>query len=135
MLIFHYTSLTHSTDSDYVKKKLCGLKNPTLLYIVKHNVCFPVDASSAGSGKLTAEVRGHSTAPSCEVTSHASDYYVVSFVPHEVVPHYVNLMFNGDKVPGLFSQFHSKFKLKIQRVEIQTAHVITEMNFFQLPVN
>lgn len=61
---------------------------------------FDVDTSSAGSGKVTAEVKGHSTAPPCEIVSHANGHYVVSFEPREVVPHHVNLMFNGDKVPG-----------------------------------
>ena len=73
-------------------------------YIPKQIILPSVDASSAGSGMLTAEVKGHTTAPPCEIVPHANGHYVVSFEPREVVPHYVNLMFNGDKVPGVCSE-------------------------------
>jgi len=68
--------------------------------VVDQLFSFDVDATMAGEGTLSADVRGQITKPLAEVTSRSNGLYTVSFLPREAAPHSITLTFNGIKVPG-----------------------------------
>ncbi|XP_068086528.1 filamin-A isoform X1 [Anabrus simplex] len=61
---------------------------------------FTVDASEAGEGTLELVVSTDKSTVKAEVVSCSRGLYDVTFVPHEAVPHFVNISFNEEDVPG-----------------------------------
>ncbi|GLH04456.1 Uncharacterized protein GBIM_10161 [Gryllus bimaculatus] len=61
---------------------------------------FTVDASEAGEGTLELVVSTERTTVKAEVVACARGLYDVTFVPHESTPHFVNISFNEEDVPG-----------------------------------
>lgn len=63
---------------------------------------FTVDASEAGEGTLELVVSTDKTTVKAEVVACSRGLYDVTFVPHEPVPHFVNISFNEEDVPGQY---------------------------------
>nr|CAD7463461.1 unnamed protein product [Timema tahoe] len=61
---------------------------------------FTVDASEAGEGTLELVVSTDQATVKAEVVACARGLYDVTFVPHTLTPHYVNITFNEEDVPG-----------------------------------
>ncbi|KDR11639.1 Filamin-A [Zootermopsis nevadensis] len=61
---------------------------------------FTVDASEAGEGTLELVVSTDKSTVKAEVVACSRGLYDVTFVPHEPVPHFVNISFNEEDVPG-----------------------------------
>ena len=67
-----------------------------------------VDASMAGEGTLELVVTTRKSSVRAEVLMRTRGLYDVTFVPQEKIPHYINITFNEEDVPG------SPFKLDIK---------------------
>lgn len=65
---------------------------------------FTVDASQAGEGTLELVITNHKSSMRAEVSARSRGLYDVTFHPQEATPHFVNISFNDDDVPG--SPFH-----------------------------
>ena len=63
---------------------------------------FTVDASEAGEGTLELVVSTDKSTVKAEVVACSRGLYDVTFVPHEAVPHFVNISFNEEDVPGTY---------------------------------
>ncbi|XP_043285268.1 filamin-B [Venturia canescens] len=61
---------------------------------------FTVDAAEAGEGTLELVVSTENNTVKAEVVACARGLYDVTFVPQTTSPHYVNISFNDDNVPG-----------------------------------
>ncbi|KAE8736626.1 hypothetical protein FOCC_FOCC017919 [Frankliniella occidentalis] len=61
---------------------------------------FTVDACSAGEGTLELVVSTERSTVKAEVVACSRGLYDVTFVPHEPTPHFVNISFNEEDVPG-----------------------------------
>lgn len=61
-----------------------------------------MDASEAGEGTLELVVSTDKSTVKAEVVACSRGLYDVTFVPHEPVPHFVNISFNEEDVPGLY---------------------------------
>ncbi|KAL7301856.1 hypothetical protein TKK_0005461 [Trichogramma kaykai] len=61
---------------------------------------FTVDAAQAGEGTLELVVSTENNTVKAEVVACARGLYDVTFVPQTTAPHYVNISFNDDNVPG-----------------------------------
>jgi len=59
-----------------------------------------VDATMAGQGRVTVDVRGVRTHPAVDMTTSANNVYMVSFVPLEGAVHNIIVKFNECDVPG-----------------------------------
>ena len=59
-----------------------------------------VDASQAGEGTLELVVTTRKSSVRAEVLMKSRGLYNVTFVPQEVVSHYINITFNEEDVPG-----------------------------------
>lgn len=59
-----------------------------------------VDASHAGEGTLELVVTTQKTSVRAEVAARSRGLYDVTFTPQDLIPHYVNITFNDEKVPG-----------------------------------
>ena len=63
-----------------------------------------MDASSAGEGTLELVVSTKHSTVKAEVVACSRGLYDVTFVPHEPTPHFVNISFNEEDVPGTLSR-------------------------------
>ncbi|XP_063231927.1 LOW QUALITY PROTEIN: filamin-C [Bacillus rossius redtenbacheri] len=61
---------------------------------------FTVDASEAGEGTLELVVSTAKTTVKAEVVACARGLYDVTFVPHQLEHHFINITFNEEDVPG-----------------------------------
>ncbi|CAG2105929.1 unnamed protein product [Medioppia subpectinata] len=61
---------------------------------------FQVDASQAGEGTLELVVTTRKSSVRAEVLMKSRGLYNVTFVPQEIVSHYINITFNEEDVPG-----------------------------------
>lgn len=64
---------------------------------------FTVDAAEAGEGTLELVVSTENNTVKAEVVACARGLYDVTFVPQTTSAHYVNISFNDDNVPGLYT--------------------------------
>ncbi|KAJ8873544.1 hypothetical protein PR048_024362 [Dryococelus australis] len=62
---------------------------------------FTVDASEAGEGTLELVVSTAKTTVKAEVVACARGLYDVTFVPHQLEPHFINITFNEEDVPDV----------------------------------
>ncbi|XP_069676636.1 filamin-A isoform X2 [Periplaneta americana] len=74
---------------------------------------FTVDASEAGEGTLELVVSTDKSTVKAEVVACSRGLYDVTFVPHEPVPHFVNISFNEEDVPG------SPFKCEVLELGVK----------------
>jgi len=63
-------------------------------------VTFSVDATEAGEGTLELVISTQTTTVKAEVNAMSRGLYDVTFVPHLLQPHFVNITFNEQDVPG-----------------------------------
>lgn len=63
-------------------------------------VTFSVDATEAGEGTLELVVSSQRGTVKAEVVACSRGLYDVTFVPHNALPHFVNITFNDEIVPG-----------------------------------
>ncbi|KAK9504384.1 hypothetical protein O3M35_010726 [Rhynocoris fuscipes] len=63
-------------------------------------VTFSVDATEAGEGTLELVISTQNTTVKAEVNAMSRGLYDVTFVPHLLQPHFVNITFNDQDVPG-----------------------------------
>lgn len=63
-------------------------------------ITFTVDASEAGEGTLELVVTTAKTSVKAEVLARSRGLYDVTFIPQEPIPHFVNITFNEEEVPG-----------------------------------
>ena len=63
-------------------------------------VTFTVDASHAGEGTLELVVTTGKATVRAEVAARSRGLYDVTFVAQEAIPHFVNVTFNEEDVPG-----------------------------------
>ncbi|XP_050433144.1 filamin-A isoform X2 [Adelges cooleyi] len=63
-------------------------------------VTFSVDATEAGEGTLELVVSSQRGTVKAEVVACSRGLYDVTFVPHNPIPHFVNITFNDEIVPG-----------------------------------
>ncbi|XP_023727803.1 filamin-C isoform X3 [Cryptotermes secundus] len=94
---------------DVSKVKITGL-GPSK---VGKPATFTVDASEAGEGTLELVVSTDKTTVKAEVVACSRGLYDVTFVPHEPVPHFVNISFNEEDVPG------SPFKCEVLELGVK----------------
>ncbi|XP_046654649.1 filamin-C-like isoform X2 [Daphnia pulicaria] len=71
------------------------------------SITFTVDASQAGEGTLELVVTTTKSSVKADVRARSRGLYDVTFIPQEAVPHFVNITFNDEDVPG------SPFKCEI----------------------
>ena len=64
---------------------------------------FLVDGSGAGSGDLEILVEGGRVTSS--VRSLGGQRFKAAFTPHQALPHRVDIKFNGETVPGKYTDF------------------------------
>ncbi|XP_059352458.1 filamin-B-like isoform X4 [Daphnia carinata] len=74
---------------------------------VGQSITFTVDASQAGEGTLELVVTTTKSSVKADVRARSRGLYDVTFIPQESVPHFVNITFNDEDVPG------SPFKCEI----------------------
>lgn len=89
---------------DVSKVRVTGL-NPG---VVNKPVTFQVDALQAGNGTLELVVRTRKSSVCAEFAMKSHGIYEVTFVPTEKTPHYVNITFNEEDIPG------NPFKIEIR---------------------
>ncbi|KAG8281178.1 hypothetical protein J6590_063971 [Homalodisca vitripennis] len=63
-------------------------------------VTFSVDAMEAGEGTLELVISTQQSTVKAEVVACSRGLYDVTFVPHQLAPHFVNITFNEEDVPG-----------------------------------
>lgn len=63
-------------------------------------VTFSVDATEAGEGTLELVISTQGTTVKAEVNAMSRGLYDVTFIPHLLQPHFVNITFNDQDVPG-----------------------------------
>lgn len=78
---------------------------------VGQSITFTVDASQAGEGTLELVVTTTKSSVKADVRARSRGLYDVTFIPQEAVPHFVNITFNDEDVPG------SPFKCDIFETE------------------
>lgn len=61
---------------------------------------FSVDAMEAGEGTLELVISTQQSTVKAEVVACSRGLYDVTFVPHQLAPHFVNITFNEEDVPG-----------------------------------
>lgn len=61
---------------------------------------FSVDAVEAGEGTLELVISTQQSTVKAEVVACSRGLYDVTFVPHQLAPHFVNITFNEEDVPG-----------------------------------
>lgn len=81
---------------DVSKVRVTGL-NPGF---VNKPVTFQVDALQAGNGTLELVVRTRKSSVCADFAMKSHGIYEVTFVPIEKTPHYVNITFNEEDIPG-----------------------------------
>lgn len=59
-----------------------------------------MDASQAGEGTLELVVTTTKSSVKADVRARSRGLYDVTFIPQEAVPHFVNITFNDEDVPG-----------------------------------
>lgn len=81
--------------------------DPTQVRVVRNQcgvvgkpVHFKVDASNAGQGRVTVDVRGERSQPCADIIPSSSGIHMVSFVPQEGSVHTIIVRFNECDVPG-----------------------------------
>lgn len=62
---------------------------------------FSVDATEAGEGTLELVISTELSTVKAEVVACSRGLYDVTFVPHQVLPHFVNISFNEENLPGI----------------------------------
>ena len=70
---------------------------------VAQSITFTVDASAAGEGTLELVVTTTKSSVKADVRARSRGLYDVTFVPQETVPHFVNITFNDEDVPGMIN--------------------------------
>lgn len=68
---------------------------------VGQSITFTVDASQAGEGTLELVVTTTKSSVKADVRARSRGLYDVTFIPQESVPHFVNITFNDEDVPGI----------------------------------
>lgn len=63
-------------------------------------VTFSVNATEAGEGTLELVISTEHSTVKAEVVACSRGLYDVTFVPHQLLPHYVNISFNEENLPG-----------------------------------
>lgn len=63
-----------------------------------------VDASAAGEGTLELVVSTRQGSVRAEESIRARGVYNMTFLPTQPVPHFVNITFNDEDVPGMLSR-------------------------------
>jgi len=81
---------------DVGRVAVTGLENTK----VGRPVTFTVDASHAGEGTLELVVTTGKATVRAEVAARSRGLYDVTFVAQEAIPHFVNVTFNEEDVPG-----------------------------------
>ncbi|XP_064455536.1 filamin-A-like [Ornithodoros turicata] len=81
---------------DVSKVRVTGL-NPGF---INKPVTFQVDALQAGNGTLELVVRTRKSSVCADFAMKSHGIYEVTFVPTEKTPHYVNITFNEEDIPG-----------------------------------
>lgn len=71
-----------------------------LLQQIGKPVTFSVDATEAGEGTLELVVSTEQSTVKAEVVAMSRGLYDVTFVPHSLLSHFVNISFNEQDVPG-----------------------------------
>lgn len=66
---------------------------------------FSVDAVEAGEGTLELVISTQQSTVKAEVVACSRGLYDVTFVPHQLAPHFVNISFNEEDVPGISNVF------------------------------
>ncbi|XP_013775194.1 LOW QUALITY PROTEIN: filamin-A-like [Limulus polyphemus] len=84
-------------------------------------VTFQVDASQAGEGTLELVVTTRKSSVRAEVAMKSRGLYNVTFVPQEKVPHYVNITFNEEDIPGSPYKIEIKDSPELDRKSTATA--------------
>lgn len=93
---------------------------PPLLQVGKP-ATFTVDACSAGEGTLELVVSTDRSTVKAEVVACSRGLYDVTFVPHEQTPHFVNISFNEEDVPG------SPFRCEVLELGAKEARAMQAM--------
>lgn len=68
-------------------------------------VTFSVNATEAGEGTLELVISTEHSTVKAEVVACSRGLYDVTFVPHQLLPHYVNISFNEENLPGMSCVF------------------------------
>ena len=89
---------------DVSKVRVTGLTGG----VIGKPVTFQVDASAAGEGTLELVVTTMKTSVRAEVLMRSRGLYDVTFVPQDKVPHFLNIQFNEEDVPG------SPFRIEVK---------------------
>ncbi|XP_039301146.1 filamin-A [Nilaparvata lugens] len=63
-------------------------------------VTFSVDATEAGEGTLELVISTDQSTVKAEVVACSRGLYDVTFVPHQLTPHFVSISFNDEDLPG-----------------------------------
>ncbi|RZF33012.1 hypothetical protein LSTR_LSTR012785 [Laodelphax striatellus] len=63
-------------------------------------VTFSVDATEAGEGTLELVISTEQSTVKAEVVACSRGLYDVTFVPHQLTPHFVSISFNDEDLPG-----------------------------------
>ncbi|KAH9526951.1 hypothetical protein DERF_001005 [Dermatophagoides farinae] len=82
---------------------------------------FQVDASQAGEGTLELVISTDNSSVRAEVLMKSRGLYDVTFIPQECVPHYLNMTFNDEDVPG------SPFDIEIIKSPVSTTTTTATM--------
>ena len=88
--------------------------NPSLIHSIHLSFIqsiSPVDASQAGEGTLELVVQTEKTSVRAEVLMRSRGMYDVTFVPQEKTPHFLDIQFNEENVPG------SPFEIEVRGAE------------------
>lgn len=86
------------------------------LFQVGKPVTFSVDATQAGEGTLELVISTEQSTVKAEVVACSRGLYDVTFVPHQLAPHFVNITFNEEDVPGQFVLYNVKLCFRYQIV-------------------
>uniref|UniRef100_T1J4U2 Calponin-homology (CH) domain-containing protein n=1 Tax=Strigamia maritima TaxID=126957 RepID=T1J4U2_STRMM len=93
--------LTSTANGNYQVDFSPSEVGPHMVHVSMDNMPITgIDASHAGEGTLELVVTTRKTSVRAEVTSRSRGLYDVTFVPHEPTPHYVNVSFNEEEIPG-----------------------------------
>ncbi|XP_054168385.1 filamin-C-like [Oppia nitens] len=93
--------------------------------VVGKPMTFQVDASHAGEGTLELVVTTKKSSVRAEVLMKSRGLYNVTFIPQEIVSHFINITFNEEDVPG------SPFKIDVledikDEIEDNTSFITNE---------
>jgi len=122
----HSVSVTMDGESIGGSPFICNIYDVTKVLVtglgsskVGQSITFTVDASQAGEGTLELVVTTTKSSVKADVRARSRGLYDVTFIPQEAVPHFVNITFNDEDVPG------SPFKCDICKADEQKSQQST----------